>query len=264
MPKPHGVFWNAELAAKWFTPLWFVMFLWSTSGCGKDIYFGPSCGGRAGPEPVSVGDFCIDSTEVSRAEYGIFLASVPLSSAQPSECDWNDHFEPQEMDGTASPPYAPGEAGLPAVNVDWCDARAYCEWAGKQLCGRKGGGPLTYAERADASQSEWFAACSRNGTRAYPYGDTFDVNACAVRGTYHAVGSQPTCTGGFDGIFDLIGNVWEWENACEGDPSLPAEMSCSRRGGALDVTEADWACRDNGDGVRRLRQADIGFRCCSR
>ncbi len=212
---------------------------------------------------VDGGGYCIDRTEVTKSQYAAFLAQGPDLGKQRPECAWNDHFEPQEnATDDFLPPPASLEADFPVSYVDWCDAAAYCAWAGKRLCGRRGGGSLAFDDRATIS-SEWYAACSRGGTRAYPYGDMFDVDVCAVTGAYHAVGTAAKCAGGIDGVYDLVGNVWEWENSCRGDTNAPASMPCSRRGGAVGVIDSNWACADGGEGRRGLRQDDIGIRCCS-
>ncbi len=234
------------------------------SGCGKDLYFGPTadCAGHAGPTSVRIGAYCIDSTEVSQADYAAFLADAPRLSDQSDDCGWNLHFEPQEFSTEDLLPPAPYERrNFPVDHVDFCDASAYCAWAGKRLCGKLGGGALALGN--SQAEGEWFNACSSRDELAYPYGNDFDESACAVTGDYHPVGSQPSCESGVPGVFDLIGNVWEWENSCSGDPANPEKMRCSRRGGAVSTMPSSWACADTDASPRQQRQGDMGIRCCS-
>jgi formylglycine-generating enzyme len=246
------------------------------SGCGTDIYFGRvregtpgamlGCAGDQGPVAVLLDGYCIDATEVSEAQYAEFLASEPSVSEQRADCIWNEYFEPQPyyMDVPRGP-YEPARADHPVTEVDFCDARAYCEWAGKRLCGRQGGGALPLDDPALAAESEWFQACSGGGVLTYPYGQGFDESACAVASGQHPVGERRTCEGGFRGLFDLIGNVWEWEDSCIDEaPQPPDDVICSRRGGATTVDPVTWRCDERGDpSARKTRQVDMGIRCCS-
>ena len=81
--------------------------------------------------PVANGLFFIDATEVTVAQYAEFLtAKAGDVSGQPQDvCGWNSTYEPAAL---------PDPPNFPASNIDWCDARAYCEWAGKHLCRRVG------------------------------------------------------------------------------------------------------------------------------
>lgn len=247
------------------------------ASCGTDIYFGGSgasgtsggggdCAGDKGPTPVELDRYCIDATEVSERQYAEFLATSPDVAAQATDCAWNQYFEPQPfyMD-TPRGPYEPARADSPVTEVDFCDARAYCEWAGKRLCGRRGGGSLPLDQVEIAEESEWFWACSGGGALAYPYGQDFDASRCAVEEAQHLIGAEPRCEGGFSGLFDLIGNVWEWEDSCIDDASkAPEDVICSRRGGATRVDPTSWSCADRGDpSSRKTRQVDMGIRCCS-
>ena len=91
------------------------------------------------------------------------------------------------------------------------------------------------------------------------------AEAFAVRGDrIVAVGTTPGCEGGFPGIFDLAGNVHEWEDACY-PISGPGDRAdkCWFRGGSyhdLDnsCTSAWEVSRDYVDDL-----CDIGFRCCA-
>lgn len=208
--------------------------------------------------PVGADTYCIDSTEITNQAYAKFLAAKPVASNQPSECAWNDDFEP----GTW--PAASGEGAHPVVEVDWCDARAYCAWAKKHLCGQIGGGKLPRDAAADANKSQWFNACSKSGSLEYPYGSTFDPKAC--NGTaYEAnapieVGSLPTCTGGIEGIFDMSGNVLEWEDACD-SPSGGMDL-CHVRGGSYEDQKETLRCDRPFAIARNKKLRNVGFRCC--
>jgi hypothetical protein len=106
-----------------------------------DSIAGSCPSGLPGPAMVPAGAFalptmCIDATEVTNAHYAAFLASSPAPGSGPGACTWNVRYEP-----LFHWPPPPERAAFPVVDVDWCDAFAYCAWAGKRLCGDPGGGP---------------------------------------------------------------------------------------------------------------------------
>jgi formylglycine-generating enzyme required for sulfatase activity len=211
--------------------------------------------------------FCIDTTEVTNGGYEQFLAAVDGGAwpAMPKECSQKSNFSPREdIDGGLK---ELGNDAYPVVWVDWCDALAFCLWAGKRLCGAVGGGPATYPDVA----GEWGVACSNNGAFKYPYGDTFKAGVCGdgtiVPREIHTVRSFPGCTGAADPrIFDLSGNVDEWENACEAQSGLTDY--CTLRGGSVGDDGREplyFACAAGyvpplGRGYGK---SDVGFRCCA-
>src|SRR5262245_22490367 len=115
------------------------------------------------------GAYCMDATEASRGDYSAFIA-VAKASGLPPECAWKTAFS------TLSDVTMNGSA--PATGVDWCDAWAYCANHGKRLCGHIGGGSNPFNSDTDPSASEWFNACSKGGTRTFPYGDAYSTSAC--------------------------------------------------------------------------------------
>lgn len=197
---------------------------------------------------IRAGRYCIDATEVTNGAYASFLAVD--GGERPAPCSWKTSFEPDEWDPAAPP-------ALPVVGVDWCDAYAFCAWAGKRLCGGIEGGSAAFGQ-PDASQ--WFEACSKSGSRIYPYGDTYQINVCCTEANSPvAAGSRASCVGGFAGLFDMSGNVREWEDSCAtNDPSAP----CSIRGGGFDSEESDSTCATRDQKPRDKREENVGFRCC--
>ncbi len=225
---------------------------------------GDGCPGHAGPVPVFIASakFCIDSTEVTNAQYIEFLTSKAGDmSGQPSACDWNTEWTPSYSAGAW--PFTGPDGGngpdLPVV-VNWCDAYAYCAWAGKRLCGKTGGGPLDANDIHDPRKNEWFHACSHNndGLHAFPYGNAYSDGACdTLAGGRVPVGSFATCVGGYPGVYDMSGNVDEWEDSCI---TTDAGLTCVTGGGNYFYGNYD-ACatqtyQDAKSGIAQ------GIRCC--
>ena len=235
------------------------------------------CPTGRGPEMVRVRDSCIDSTEVTVGQYRAFLNAMALLDdrglgAQGAECSWNQTFTPEYWY-----PRTPREASLsltpaqiderPIGVVDWCDARAFCAWSGKRLCGKVGGGPIDL-EAAPTVAGEWFVACSQNGLNAYPYGPSYVAGRChdsiGDNDRREAVKSFPECVGGYEGLFDMSGNMAEWIDACEstGAPDA-ATINCAAIGGPWNFPASSVRC-DSLD----LRRPDdpvpqVGIRCCA-
>lgn len=225
---------------------------------------GSRCPGLHGPGMVPIGSSgnCIDSTEVTNADYAAFLAAIESTGlpGEPAWCAYKTAYVPAN-----AWPYASGDDERPVVWVDWCDARLYCLWAGKRLCGGTGGQSNPVAAFADPAQSEWFAACSAGGTRAYPYGANYDESACFSQqpaGTLPAaVATHPGCVGGYPGLFDMSGNAWEWEDSC--DVYTGPDDDCLFRGGGTSNDAAGLTCASKVAIARNDSTPDRGFRCCA-
>jgi formylglycine-generating enzyme required for sulfatase activity len=216
--------------------------------------------------------YCIDSTEVTRGQYQAWLDTSPSTGGQIPDCEWNTNFAPV-TDCSLSVYRGTSFENHPQVCVDWCDAYSYCRAVGKRLCGKIRGGSNGYDDYTNASLSQWYNACTSDGANnAYPYGNTYQALYCnggdysLSRGTSTTteVGSMPLCQSsvtGYQGVFDLSGNVMEWEDSCDGTGQL---ASCRLRGASFDSTlDLALACGFGYDLVRDGMNGNVGFRCCS-
>ena len=154
---------------------------------------------------------------------------------------------------------------LPVANVDWCDASAFCAWAGERLCGAVGGGSVPMASPIDPITNQWVRACSQAGARVYPYGNTYDATTCwdaqPMTGSVAAVASNPGCEGGYPGLFDMSGNVNEWIDTCAA-ASGALDMCGDLGGGKYYTAATDLECTSLELRPRDDRHSDLGFRCC--
>lgn len=161
--------------------------------------------------------------------------------------------------GARNPGYRPsfrGE-GMPATNVSWAEADAFCRATGKRL----------------PTEAEWERACRGPNGSAYAYGDAFDTDlgrsGLDLAAGPVAVGNYPP---GNAGTHDLTGNVWEWTADWYGrdyyrtspdvDPKGPAEGERRvLRGGAWFSNASFSKCTHRPGNIRSHRDPSFGFRC---
>jgi sulfatase modifying factor 1 len=222
--------------------------------------------------------FSMDITEVTRSQYAAWLATQPTTASLPAECQGKTMFAPDATCMANGLVCATNCDANPQVCVDWCDATQYCQALGKQLCGARPdaiaqGMTVTFTDWANAELDQFEYACSADGKQQYVYSDTYDPTACNTGCTGSAcktivVASKSKCQGemlsaAFPGVFDLNGNVSEWDGVCaSADPAA----QCHVRGGDMRSTATTGTC-DYGTGVaivaRNSPQPTVGFRCCS-
>ena len=218
------------------------------------------------------GNYCIDSTEVTWGQYRDWLANGPAPSAVQSQCE-GKAFPGSFVPG-GDPPTLDGGDDLkrPVAFVDWCDAYSFCKAQSKHLCGAIGSGaPVDYADINVCTVDQWYAACSSGGQRVLPYGDQQNDGFCndgnsGILNTWDVPsGGDPSkelchsSEDGYRGIYDMSGNVWEWEDSCR----TQSGTVCVARGGSFNPEQDAPECT----GFRELDMFEtsldyVGFRCC--
>lgn len=204
-----------------------------------------------GPTMVHVGRldgtcFWMDETEVTRAQYKVFLDTGPSDTANVAPCTGNNpSFSPPTIDLSA--------AELPIAEVDWCDAAAYCNWANKKLCGTYEAGGQTWPS--------YRTTCTDGDNAEFAFDTLTQAGTCNGGGAAApvAVKSKSGCVTPTL-VYDLVGNVKEWTAECDG-PEMTKQ--CAARGGSYASTGDKWGCTAETSVGRTSQSPEIGFRCCA-
>jgi formylglycine-generating enzyme required for sulfatase activity len=137
-----------------------------------------------GDEPGWVDGFWIDVFPVTNADYARFTAAT-------------GHAAPSFWDGGRC---GPRLYDHPVVGVTHIDATAYATWAGKTL----------------PTAQQWEKAARGTTGTVWPWGNEPSAAKCNVRET--GIGSTTSASRYHSGVspygvYDLVGNVWEWTNS---------------------------------------------------
>jgi formylglycine-generating enzyme required for sulfatase activity len=143
---------------------------------------------------------------------------------------------------------------MPIVNVTWDDAQAYCGWMGGRL----------------PTEAEWEYA-ARGGSTEARYGPIDEIAWYISNsgGQTHDVTQKRR--NGF-GLYDMLGNVWEWANdwyddkyyqsSPSQDPPGPTNGQLRvLRGGSWYDSPGSVRVSDRGRGGPASRDGYGGFRC---
>ncbi len=158
---------------------------------------------------VTVGTYYLSTTEVTFAAFDRFTAATGYG--KPADEGW-------------------GRGSRPVINVSWLDAQAFLHWLSA----------LTRQDYRLPTEAEWEYA-ARAGTRSpYWWGQSIGHNRANCNGCGSRWDGQMTApTSSFPpnpwGIYDTVGNVWEWtcsvwpnqyqglENRCANDSTHSVE-----------------------------------------
>ena len=217
---------------------------------------------------VTVGRFALGLYEVTREEYAAFVTATGHDSGD-EECVLR------------TPRFA--QDGHPVACASWRDAQAYAAWLSQE----------TGASYGLPSEAEWeYAARAGTATRRY-WGDSSSAQCeyangadeaakrrnsnlvvvvpCDDRSVYTAAAGS-YAKNAF-GLFDMLGNVWEWTEDCWHDRysrGVPTDGSawtsggdCSRhvlRGGAWGSSPRHLRSANRRRSTPGLRHSSAGFR----
>lgn len=195
---------------------------------------------------VDLPAYQIDKYPVTNALFDLFVKTTGYRTASETKGEsqsWRTYF-------------SAGKEQHPVVKVNWADAQAFCQWAGKRL----------------PTEAEWEKAARGVEGRIYPWGNDYDPakfngRASGIRGTT-AVGSYPAGASPF-GVFDMAGNVWQWTadwyqpypGNTASSPYYGEKFKVTRGGGWFDEKDQVRSPNRNAADPGETKNDDLGFRC---
>ena len=182
-------------------------------------------GSAAGPAEerpehrVNVPTFCMDTTEVTVADYRrcVLAGRCATPTESDARCNWSK----------------PARGSHPINCVKWSEADGFCRWAGKAL----------------PTEEQWeYAARGGSLQLQYPWGTAPPAARACWNGEGNDAGAgnrQSTCpvgayAAGPFGLKDMSGNVWEWMSSYwKQDYNAAPQLTRVRRGGGWSSVEKD-------------------------
>ena len=146
---------------------------------------------------IEAGEFIVGSSENSNQVEvdGFWLQRTEVTNAQYRHCVEDNSCTPPENQRWLLDQFA----NQPVTNLSWQQANDYATWVGGRL----------------PTGVEWEYACRGSDGRIYPWGNEdadpsrLNFSRSQLR-IWTSVGSYPA---GANGLYDMVGNVWEWTSS---------------------------------------------------
>jgi formylglycine-generating enzyme required for sulfatase activity len=159
----------------------------------------------------------------------------------------------------------------PPAMVSWEDARAYCAWLSDRPAEKAAGRVYTLPTEA---QWEWAARAGTTTTRYFGESDKGQADYAWFNVTYtpnprhesEGRGRQPVAKlrPNAWGLYDMLGNVWEWCADRRGDEAAGETRDPVMRGGSWRSGAVHCTAVAHDPGAPGQRADNIGFRVCCR
>jgi formylglycine-generating enzyme required for sulfatase activity len=208
----------------------------AANGCAVSISHSPD-------KRIAYFRHCADTPEMVSFRGGKYLMGDPVGSGQPYERPQHEVTIPAFAIGRyevtqdeweacvsaggctdARKPSLPGKGRMPIAGVNWLQAKAYVKWLAAHT-----GKPYRLP-----SEAEWEYAARAGATGSYPWG-SFAQSMCTYANAFDLTGraKRPELTWNIEcddgyadaapvgiyqpnawGVYDMLGNVWEWVEDC--------------------------------------------------
>jgi formylglycine-generating enzyme required for sulfatase activity len=203
---------------------------------------------------VSVEGFAMGRYPITVGEFRQFVEATGYKTTAEKKDGsyvWKDNDWKNVKDANWRNPYFPQQDNQPVVCISWYDAVAYAEWLTEQT-GQQYRLPTEaeseYANRAGTETDYWWGNdIGNNRANCYDSGSQWS-------------GKQTSPVGSFEpnpfGLYDTVGNVWEWTCSAYEDKYNGKEQQCVDKKNANSVGRfaargASWVSE-----ARRARSAD--------
>lgn len=202
---------------------------------------------------VTIKSFYMDRTEVTNAQFKIFLEQHPEWRKEKIAATLHNGKYLRHWNGNDFPT---GQADYPVVFVSWYAATAFCNAQGKRL----------------PTEAEWeFAARGGLAGKEFPWGDELPDKA---RANFSQSGvNEPVAVGSYVAngysLHDMAGNVWEyladeWQKypgIAKRDDFLQVKTRRSLRGGSYGGSTINLRVTYRDSHLPENAAEHVGFRC---
>ena len=187
---------------------------------------------------VFVDDFAIGQYPVTFNEYDRYCEET--GREKPDDEEW-------------------GRGDRPVINICWEDAYDYTQWLAK----------VTGQPYRLPTEAEWEYAARGGTTTAYWWGEKFEQHQVNCNGSHGKTTPVDTFKPNPFGLYDMLGNVWEWTGSLykdnyDGSEKNTADREDSSlrviRGGSWDFKSRYARSATRGRNYPYARGYDLGFR----
>lgn len=166
---------------------------------------------------VSIRAFALGKYDVTNEEFLTFLRETGY---QPAPCDpilgltWESPGH-----GLAYPPGHISPPRWPAVCLSWHDAQAYIAWLNGKVRARASPSMRREGPYRLPSEAEWEYAARANTTTARWWGEAIgkgnaNCNGCGSGWDGKEIADAGSFKANPFGLYDVLGNVWQWTEDC--------------------------------------------------